>query len=893
LSRLAKGERLSRSAKRERLSRPAKRDGLSGPAKALVARVTPALLACVLLAPALAPPGALASETANWGTGVELAAPANAAEDPEVFLRKVSCPAAGNCTAAGSYAIPAEHKEEPPQEQGELLSETGGSWERGVEVTMPAGAAVDPKVEFTALSCPSVGNCTAAGEYRDTAGDEQGFLLTERAGTWGSAVQMPLPANASPKPEVRLGQLSCPSAGNCAVVGDYNDDSGQRLGFLVSESAGTWGAALEASLPANAPSNPNDHLAAVSCASAGNCTAVGSYEGGPEKEQSFLWTETAGTWGPGVQATPPANAGSSSELRAISCPTAESCTAVGEYTASSGHSEGFMLSETAGTWGTAIEATLPANASSAPGADVHMVQCVSAGNCTAVGIYIATSPEESDEAMFLTETAGVWGAGVERPLPANAGPQLVIEGSLSCPAASDCSYVGNYKIDEFISRALIETENDGTWGPAINGQLPANVTGDPGAFLSSVSCTAPGSCTAVGSYNSYTGGSVVERQGMVFTATPATVALSMSGPLGGAFAGSPISASAISATLAGGSLPTGTIAFTVFGPQSSPPSSCTAGGTRIGAASAYGDGAYQPYAGFTPPGPGDYWWYAGYGGDAGDEPAASTCGPGMAETVVVPKATPTLSAGGPLGGVAGSPIPASAISATLAEGDAPTGTITFTVFGPQSSPPGSCALGGITVGTASVNGNGTYQPSVGFTPPSPGDYWWYASYGGAAGDEPAGSTCGPLIAPTLVAAAQTVGSGGGSNPGPGSGGGTGGRPPAPTISRVKLSSKHLAAKKAVALKLTLSQPATIKILIAQNVKAHRRGGVCKPTTKKGSRCTTTVARRTLTFSGSAGANILELKLAGLGRGSYTATVLAENANGESTPIGLAFTIADR
>jgi hypothetical protein len=881
---------------------PAKGKKLS--AKGKLSKVTKAMIslplaACVLLSTlAVAPSDAWASENVNWGKGVELTAPANAAEDPEVFLRKVSCPSAGNCTAAGSYDVPPEHKEEPPRERGELLSETGGRWERGVEVTMPAGAATDPKVEFTALSCPSVGNCTAAGEYRDNAGDEQGFLLTETAGTWGSVVEAPLPANASSKPEVRLGQISCPSAGNCTVVGDYNDGSGQRQGFLASETAGTWEAALKPYLPANAVSNPNDRVTAVSCASAGNCTAVGSYEDGSEKEQGFLWTETAGTWGPGVEATLPANAGSSSELRAISCPSEESCTAVGEYTDSSNDTEGLMLSENAGRWGTAVEARMPANARSEPDANVHEVQCPSAGNCTAFGDYIAFNSEEVD-GVFLTETAGVWGAGVKRPLPADAEPQLVIGGSLSCPSAGDCSYVGDYKVDDgFVTRAVLVTENDGMWGPGIDAALPANATGDPGAFLSSVSCTSPGSCTAVGSYNSYTGASVVERQGMVFTATPATAILSASGPLGGAFAGSPISASAISATLAGGSAPSGPITFTVFGPRPSPPSSCTSGGTTVAAASAYGDGTYNPSTDFTPTSPGEYWWYASYGGDAGDEPAVSTCGPGMAETAVVPKATPTLSTSATMmDAVAGSPIPASSISATLAEGTAPTGTITFTVFGPQSSPPSSCASGGTAVGTANVNGNGPYQPSLGFTPPSAGEYWWYASYGGAAGDEPAASACGPLMAQVLVAAApMTVSSpGSGSSPVSGSGAGTGtaARPPATTLSRLEIDSKHLTAKKVITLKLTSSQAATIEVLIAETVTGHKLRGVCKHTAKTGGRCTTTAKRRTVTFSGSPGSNTFKIKLAGLGKGRYTATITAENANGESTPIKLTFTIADR
>jgi hypothetical protein len=894
-------EKEEAAGRREALER-ARSEERSKMSKATIAS---SFVACaLLLASAAVPPGAWASESLNWGTGVELTAPANAAEDPGVFLRKLSCPSAEECTAVGSYDIPAEHKEEPLRTQGELLSETGDSWGRGVEVTMPAGAASNPKVEFEALSCPSVGNCTAVGAYRENGEHEleHGFLLDESEGVWEPAVEASLPGGASSIQVIFTG-LSCPSAGNCTAVGNVNDGIGHWQGFVLGETNGTWGTGFEPSLPAGAPSNPEVYMGGVSCASAENCTAVGYYGESVEHapKHGLVLTETAGTWGTGMNAIPPAGAVSDS-LEGVSCPSAENCTAVGDYKASSGHSEGLILGETAGAWGTALEAGLPANASSAPGATVNKVQCVSAGNCTTVGVYTASSPEESDEAMFLTETAGVWGAAVERPLPAEAGPQLVIEGSLSCPAAGDCSYVGNYKVDEIISRALLETENDGTWGPAITGHLPANANGDPGAFLSSVSCTAPRNCTAVGSYNSYTvGKEFTEREGMVFTATPATASLSASGPLGGAFAGSPISASSISATLAGGSTPSGPITFTVFGPQATAPSSCTSGGTVVGTASAYGDGIYQPPASFTPPSPGKYWWYASYGGDAGDEPATSTCGgESMAETTVVPKATPTLSASGPMGGTAGSPISASSISATLAEGSSPTGTITFTVFGPQSSPPSSCASGGTTVGTASVNGNGTYLASAGFTPPSPGEYWWYASYGGSAGDEPAASACGALMAQTLVAAAPVgesgpgSGTGSGSSGGSGAGTGTGSKTPAPTLSGVELCAKRLTAvKKGIALKLTLSQPATIKVLIAENVKAHKHGGVCKSAVKKGKSCTAKVDKRTLTFSGSTGSNTLELKLAGLGKGSYTATITAENANGRSSTVELAFTVTHR
>jgi len=611
---------------------------------------------------------------------------------------------------------------------------------------------------------------------------------------------------------------------------------------------------------------------------------------------------------------PPANAHPSwnTIVKGVSCGSPGNCAVVGEYFDASGQMQGLLLNETNGTWGRGVEARLPANASSNPGPFIEEVQCASAGNCTAAGSYIDSS--ENGQGLLLTETSGVWGTGVEAPLPAGArsGPRL-LGGSLSCPSAGDCSYVDGYYDSSAHSEGLLLTESQGAWAPALQATLPLNAGTEPEVLLRSVSCATPGNCAAVGEYTDSSG----HQQGLLLTAAPTTANLSASGPLGGAFAGSPIGASQISAALVGGSAPSGTITFTVFGPQATAPSSCTSGGTVVGTASADGDGTYQASASFTPPSPGEYWWYASYGGDVGDELSTSTCGSGMAETTVVPKATPTLSASGPMAGTAGSPISASQVSATLAEGSSPTGTITFTAFGPQSSPPSSCASGGTTVGTASVNGDGAYQSSAGFTPAAPGEYWWYASYSGDAGDQPTASTCGALMAQTLVAAAPTTG----SSSGTGSGSGPASTcetliaemarvaasptmpvsccsastivacpPPAPTLSGVKFGSKHLAAKRRVALKLTISQAATIKVRITQNVDGHKHGGVCKPTAKKGKSCTITVQKRTLTFSGSAGSNALELKLAGLGKGSYTATITAENANGNSTPIKLTFII---
>jgi hypothetical protein len=255
--------------------------------------------------------------------------------------------------------------------------------------------------------------------------------------------------------------------------------------------------------------------------------------------------------------------------------------------------------------------------------------------------------------------------------------------------------------------------------------------------------------------------------------------------------------------------------------------------------------------------------------------------------------SPTVWAGARASATAGSPIAAASIWAGLGGGAEPTGTLTFTVFGPQSAPPVSCTAGGTTVGSASVAGNGTYHPSAGFTPDSPGHYWWYASYGGDPSDNPAASACGEAMAETVVSAAPPPTDGAKPPAGaatPPAGAAT---PPVPALSAVKLGANKFAASNGTTLKLTVSQAARIKVRITQTVKGHKVKGVCKRNAKRGNNCTTTLTKRTLTYSARAGANAFKLKLRGLAKGAYTATITAQDASGKSRTIKLRFTITHK
>lgn len=193
-------------------------------------------------------------------------------------------------------------------------------------------------------------------------------------------------------------------------------------------------------------------------------------------------------------------------------------------------------------------------------------------------------------------------------------------------------------------------------------------------------------------------------------------------PSGSVPAGATVSDTAV---LADGASPTGAVTFSLFGPGDT--NCATALATTM--ATVNGNGTY--FSGdVVAATAGTYKWVATYSGDGNNKRAVSRCG---AETVVVTKANPTVattpSASVPAGGKVSD-------TAVLADGVSPTGTITFSLFGPG----GGCSAA-IATRTATVNGNGTYR-SGDVVVETAGSYNWIASYGGDGNNKTAASRCG-------------------------------------------------------------------------------------------------------------------------------------------------------
>src|SRR5262249_15898880 len=123
-----------------------------------------------------------------------------------------------------------------------------------------------------------------------------------------------------------LAGISCGAPGACVAIGDYAVEDSPDHGTLLTEGAGKWRRGVEPALPRGAHGHAGTDVSAVSCASAGNSTVAGSYNG-VVGQSGLLLTEIAGRWARGVRA--PQFTDSFGSVVSVSCASPGDCGAVG------------------------------------------------------------------------------------------------------------------------------------------------------------------------------------------------------------------------------------------------------------------------------------------------------------------------------------------------------------------------------------------------------------------------------------------------------------------------------------------------------------------------------------------------------------------------------------
>ena len=372
-----------------------------------------------------------------------------------------------------------------------------GLWGRAIAVPGLAALNKGRNAGVSSVSCAAPGSCAAVGFYKDGGGHQQGFVAVERNGRWRQAVEVPGLEVLNKGRNADVNSVSCASPGSCAAVGGYTDGGGHRQGFVAVEENGVWGRAAE--VPGLGFLNVAGHAGvnSVSCGSAGSCAAVGDYTDGSGHQQGFVAVEENSVWGraaevPGLGAL---NQGGAAYVSSVSCASPGSCAAGGDYRAGAvGDWHAFVVSEQNGSWGTARQ--VAGNLSTGPGGDagVDTVSCGSPGNCAAGGQYGNAS---GDQAFVISEVNGTWAAAqaVAGTRSSTGGAQVT---SVSCASAGNCAAGGQFDYGGY-NAAFLVNEKNGAWGKLI--YVPGLNAVSRDAYLSSVSCASAGNCAAGGTYD--------------------------------------------------------------------------------------------------------------------------------------------------------------------------------------------------------------------------------------------------------------------------------------------------------------------------------------------------------------------------------------------------------
>ncbi|MGH3403466.1 MAG: S8 family serine peptidase [Streptosporangiaceae bacterium] len=382
----------------------------------------------------------------------------------------------------------------------QLSLNASGSWQDAIEVPGIAALNTGLSAYLSSMSCPSAGNCGAVGDYRNDFGQDEAFVVSEVNGTWGTAIEVPGTAALSSLGYDEINSVSCASAGNCTAAGNYTGTNGRLDVFVISQRNGAWGTAIDLTgLSALNQSGPGAAVNSVSCASAGNCSAGGHYTDASQHQQAFVVSQVNGTWGTPVEVpgTPALNAGGNADINSVSCAPAGNCSAGGYYTDASNHEQAFVVSQVNGTWRTAAEVRGAAALNTSGKAAVTSLSCRSAGNCSAAGDH-----DNDAGAFVVSQVNGTWGKAIK--VPGTAGGPTEVE-SVSCASPGNCSAGGGHTDASGHEDAFVVSQVNGTWHTAIKVPGAGALSAGGATYITSVSCAPAGTCSAGGLYSAPSG----------------------------------------------------------------------------------------------------------------------------------------------------------------------------------------------------------------------------------------------------------------------------------------------------------------------------------------------------------------------------------------------------
>ena len=345
------------------------------------------------------------------------------------------------------------------------------------------------------VACPAATTCFAVGTAASFLGIDTGPLIERGDGTSWSIVPSPMPAGLAV--HAALTSISCVSAADCTAVGSYDfvstsaPNTAHGKGLILHWNGTRW------STVANpGPASQFWRLTSVSCTAATDCIAIGKSANQllAERWNGKRWT---------IVTIPNINR---VLLTSVSCANATFCFAVG----------GGDDATTSGPapverWNGTRWSIMPSPAAQKGMFNaLNSVSCRNATDCTAVGLSQSTTLQTAAQRTLVEHWNGKQWSTVASPHPSTTGG--VTLSSVSCPDAKSCTAVGRYGgayFDDVANRPFVEQWNGTRWSIVATPDVPGAI----GGFLDGVKCRAATTCAAVGgSYTRNSNFTLVEQR---------------------------------------------------------------------------------------------------------------------------------------------------------------------------------------------------------------------------------------------------------------------------------------------------------------------------------------------------------------------------------------------
>jgi hypothetical protein len=251
-------------------------DTVSPPSGELFAVSCPAIGSCVAVGPYRGASGQrdmIDQLSGGAWTSMTSPLPGNTAQFPNDELFGLSCPQVGACVAVGDYTA------SDTFQKNLVVTQVGSSFVAS-EAPQPSDAAATSNASFNDVSCPAAGQCVAVGTYNNTSAFTfVPEVASLSGGTWTTQLA---PGLTSADKDGYLNSVSCSWAASCAAVGVADTASGHTplLDTLTAGSwAGNDGAVPSDHVPGGFDDLGTPSCAGGTCVAVGSYNVASSFSG--------------------------------------------------------------------------------------------------------------------------------------------------------------------------------------------------------------------------------------------------------------------------------------------------------------------------------------------------------------------------------------------------------------------------------------------------------------------------------------------------------------------------------------------------------------------------------------------------------------------------------------